>query len=349
MATSSSSSAERVIPISILGEEEKEEGNKSAEEGNDGDRKKGGEVEEDEVNKGREEMTAVKGASTNGGGGEAEISEGAAGTNGNNSQGKTREVKGQIENEAVSPKVRLVPIRLSDGTMLQRDPDAKLEIRTEFTNYCHQQFADPPSSGAATNKTSERVVPIKLEENGKDFVPTFSKLDDIELPDWSAFKNRNGKQADQVGSPKEKIVRINMEGEEGDKDRARKKRSSVEERATATTTTSSANSSRESSPVRVTKTTRRHSREKLTKSHEKRVQHTVRFADSEDSGERVESPATNKRSASLDGRKTKQQIPLQSSLKKGSSTRERHRSGPGQSSSNNNTTTTTRPRRQKGL
>ena len=259
------------------------------------------------------------------------------------------------------PKVRLVPIKLHDGTMLHRDPDETMEVRTEFTNYCHTQFDNGGDSAAGDGKkspsstkeinsktttkttttktTKERIVPITLD-NGENFVPTFSKLDDIELPEWSAFnpKNRparnNGEEDGEP--PKEKFVKINLEGSENKAEEVPTMRvkkptnGKTTERITSitTTTTSSATSSRESSPIRAAKKTQRQSRERLTKSHEKRVQHTVRFLDEEEGG----GEQGGKRSSSLDGGSSKsgggtsRKSNLASPMKKPA--RERHRSGP---------------------
>ena len=39
-----------------------------------------------------------------------------------------------------------MPIKLDDGKVVQQadHPEETLEIRAEFTNYCHQEFEDPP-------------------------------------------------------------------------------------------------------------------------------------------------------------------------------------------------------------
>ena len=224
-------------------------------------------------------------------------------------------------------RTRYVPINLHDGRVLQRDPDETMEITTEFTNYCHQEFDDSisgtpspfsspksrkeqqrSSSKNESDSEKERIVPIVME-NGDTFMPTFTSLDDVEPPpEWSAFNAANRpKKGDRLV---EKNIPIVTEQTDRDESIVRKF-----SRATSS-------SSREESPVRSTtkRTTSRQCREKMTKSHEKRVQHSVRFVDEEDSG-----PDSKKRSSSLDGRK--RQPPQSSASPKKSNLRERHRSG----------------------
>ena len=251
-------------------------------------------------------------------------------------------------NADTTERVRIVPIKLPDGSMLQRSPDDTMKIRAEFTNYCHQQFEDPPPAFSPppplkSNKTQtsvnsrtpagkERIVPIRLEASGQDFVPTFSHLNGIELPEWSAF------------SPKEKsegkTEQTKNSGLNENKKRATTngQRQSVEQQVTRyATTKSSTTSTPEPSPSRTTKTTmkktQRQSREQLTKSHEKKVQHTVRFVD-DDNDEKADRRAVRKlldlgkRSSSLDSRKEQQtQSPVQQQVIKPA--RERHHSSPG--------------------
>ena len=93
-------------------------------------------------------------------------------------------------------KIRLIPILLPDGKLVERDPDETMEIKTEFTNYCHQEFSDgeegnPNRKSSFPPQTQERIVPIKLD-NGDTFMPTFSRLEDLaEPPEWSAFSPKN--------------------------------------------------------------------------------------------------------------------------------------------------------------
>ncbi len=120
--------------------------------------------------------------------------------------------------DETSDRVRFVPIQLPDGKVLRRDPDETVEIKTEFTNYCHQEFDDSrkemddiavafprssvnssssssrsrhrsgvsPSAASTSNDESERVVPIKLA-TGEKFMPKFTRLEDLEPPEWSSF------------------------------------------------------------------------------------------------------------------------------------------------------------------
>jgi len=48
-----------------------------------------------------------------------------------------------------SPKVRLVPIRLADGSYLRREPDQTMEVRTEFTRYEKTEFAEANEDDAS--------------------------------------------------------------------------------------------------------------------------------------------------------------------------------------------------------
>ena len=166
-------------------------------------------------------------------------------------------------------RVRIVPIMLPDGTMLRRDPDESVEVKTEFTNYCHQEYADgeegganakddaaiiqsllqkkakakdrgqkgdgaerppaangigasaapPPTATGSAGCGAERVVPITLS-NGDEFMPTFTRLDDLEPPDWSAAfggpsrKNDENARVSSSGrdGQKETVVPIHVDG-----------------------------------------------------------------------------------------------------------------------------------------
>ena len=250
----------------------------------------------------------------------------------------TIEVK--TEERVSEKKIRYVPIRLPDGRTMSRDPDETMEIKTEFTNYCKQEFPDSksaPSSPVVKNKTTrsrhkseglkngERVVPIKLD-NGEDFMPVFTQLEDLEPPEWSAFNAKNRSKNES----KEKIVPIRME--EGQQPKPPRKKSSMKAPADMTS------SSTEGSPIRTTRrTTTRTNKEKTTKSHEKRVQHTVRFMDEEEDASG--SSGAQKRSSSVDGGPTAR-IPA---------TRERHRSGGGGTVGSNKDTPVGRSTPEKTL
>lgn len=102
-----------------------------------------------------------------------------------------------------------------------------MEIQTEFTNYCHQEFNDEDEEQVAKNlagsgrsrhrsgkgdedednappsspgSDEERVVPIRLA-NGEKFIPKFTRLDDLDPPEWSSF------------SPKKRVGKSNGENE----------------------------------------------------------------------------------------------------------------------------------------
>lgn len=238
--------------------------------------------------------------------------------------------------------VRLVPIKMPDGRIVSRDPDETMEIKTEFTNYCHQEFPDKspdsfetrkgrsrrksgmsPSSSESNTPTKERIVPIQLE-TGEKFMPRFTKLDDLEPPEWSAFSPKYKSHNQTVPSPKpgqspvksalkqdsnpfkEKIVPIRVEGVEP----IPKPRSSP---------TSVLDSPRRSALDR--------SKDRGGKrSTEKKVHHTVRFNVDDDPYEDVLPPgsgiAKTTRSSSLDS-KYRNHLPPNGT----SSERTRHRSG----------------------
>ncbi len=53
-----------------------------------------------------------------------------------------REIKKSKVEAAPPEKVRMVPILLPDGKMLQRDPDETMQIQAEFINYSHEVVSD---------------------------------------------------------------------------------------------------------------------------------------------------------------------------------------------------------------
>ena len=122
----------------------------------------------------------------------------------------------QEESKMIESAARFVPISLPDGRVLHRDPDETMEIRTEFTNFCHQEFSDDaPNQPGRISPTPppppppphSRIVPITLA-NGEEFMPNFTTLDDVKPPDWSAFSN-------QSTEPKrEKIIPLRIENQD---------------------------------------------------------------------------------------------------------------------------------------
>ena len=115
------------------------------------------------------------------------------------------------------PVVRMVPIKLVDGKVIQRQPEESVEIKAEFTNFSHQEFDGDNNDPAASqviprldeknenelsnsNNKEERVVvvPIKLMETGETIMPTFSKLEDPQPPDWSTFSKLNKAKEKEV-------------------------------------------------------------------------------------------------------------------------------------------------------
>ena len=40
------------------------------------------------------------------------------------------------------PVVRMVPIKLLDGKVIQKEPEESMQIKAEFTNFTHQEFSD---------------------------------------------------------------------------------------------------------------------------------------------------------------------------------------------------------------
>ena len=246
---------------------------------------------------------------------------------------------------AFEVKVRIVPITLPDGTVLRRDPDESVEIKTEFTNYCHQEYADggeeedgakddaaivksllqkanaekgegtesptatkgiaAPPTDPSSGRSKERVVPITLS-NGEKFHPTFTRLSDLEPPDWSSFgspsRNKDESASGVSGNhheTKETVVPIRVDGEQNprggrsaerkrtttakeekeDSNRA-KKSSSINDDGGGDTVFGGKSETREREEgVETTRTKKTlTTTDKTTKrSEQKKVQHTVRF------------------------------------------------------------------------
>eukprot|EP00095_Tigriopus_kingsejongensis_P009196 maker-scaffold299_size217019-snap-gene-1.28 protein:Tk09196 transcript:maker-scaffold299_size217019-snap-gene-1.28-mRNA-1 annotation:"---NA---" len=210
-----------------------------------------------------------------------------------------------------SESVRFVPIKMPDGRILARDPDETMEIKTEFTNYCHTEFADKecptPRHGRARHKSSpseqpstptrERIVPIQLD-TGERFMPKFTKLDDLEPPEWSAFSpkykpssqtpNQSPAKSSLKPEFKEKIVPIRLDGIEPD--------------GTPTKDRPKPSLSNRGSPLR-SSVRSIDGKAKTKKPTEKRVHHTVRFNVDDDDDSSDDSPTSRKaRSSSLDSR-----------------------------------------------
>ena len=113
-------------------------------------------------------------------------------------------------------KIRVVPIKLADGKVMHQQPEESVQIRTEFTNYTHQEFNDTdpeiprmdsdaepkakksPSSEEAKMKIEQRIVPIKLLETGETIMPSFTALEDPQPPEWSTFSKMNKAKERQV-------------------------------------------------------------------------------------------------------------------------------------------------------
>ena len=100
----------------------------------------------------------------------------------------------------------MVPIKLDDGKVIQRNKEETIERKSEFTNYSHQEFIksqstkEIPRFDAPTNMPSEtfskplakeRVIPITLENTGQTIIPSFTKLEDPQPPEWSTFSQKN--------------------------------------------------------------------------------------------------------------------------------------------------------------
>lgn len=115
------------------------------------------------------------------------------------------------------PKVRVVPIRLTDGKVVQKAaPEESMQIKAEFTNFTHQEFnddeekviprMDEPNEKAETKSRveSQRVVPIKMVETGETIMPSYSQLEEPRPPDWSTFSKLN--------KAKERVVPLEQRG-----------------------------------------------------------------------------------------------------------------------------------------
>ena len=111
-------------------------------------------------------------------------------------------------NKNIHHKIRLVPIKLDDGKVIQKNQEETIETKSEFTNYSHQEFIEDPTvkeiprfdskpqnkkmpSESSKTFVKERVIPITLENTGQTIIPSFTKLEDPQPPEWSIFSQRN--------------------------------------------------------------------------------------------------------------------------------------------------------------
>ena len=116
-----------------------------------------------------------------------------------------------------------MPIKLDDGKVIQKNQEETIETKSEFTNYSHQEFIENPTAKeiprfdskhlnknmpSESSKTSvkERVIPITLEDTGQTVIPSFTKLEDPQPPEWSIFSQRNVSNQ----NTKENIIPIRM-------------------------------------------------------------------------------------------------------------------------------------------
>ena len=126
-------------------------------------------------------------------------------------------------NKNIHHKIRLVPIKLDDGKVIQKNQEETIETKSEFTNYSHQEFIENPTmkeiprfdstpqkrnmpSESSRTFVKERVIPITLENTGQTIIPSFTKLKDPQPPEWSIFSQRNVPNQ----STKESIIPIRM-------------------------------------------------------------------------------------------------------------------------------------------
>ena len=108
----------------------------------------------------------------------------------------------------------------NDFIFEQVNPGESIQIRSEYTNYTHQEFNDSSaphpeiprmdssnsdsfnygSNGKSPTKAKaeERIVPIKLLETGETIMPSFTTLEDPQPPDWSTFSKMNKAKERQV-------------------------------------------------------------------------------------------------------------------------------------------------------
>ena len=98
---------------------------------------------------------------------------------------------------------------------MHQQPEESVQIRTEFTNYTHQEFndtdpeiprmdsnAEPKAKKSPSEeekmKIEQRIVPIKLLETGETIMPSFTALEDPQPPEWSTFSKMNKAKERQV-------------------------------------------------------------------------------------------------------------------------------------------------------
>ena len=70
--------------------------------------------------------------------------------------------------ESHAPNVRVVPIKLVDGKVIHRQTDESVQMKSEFTNFSHQEFAKDTSK---TSSEPDMIIPrLDKEELSKENV-----------------------------------------------------------------------------------------------------------------------------------------------------------------------------------
>ena len=70
--------------------------------------------------------------------------------------------------ESHAPNVRVVPIKLVDGKVIHRQTDESVQMKSEFTNFSHQEFAKDTSK---TSSEPDMIIPrLDKDELNKENV-----------------------------------------------------------------------------------------------------------------------------------------------------------------------------------
>ena len=86
----------------------------------------------------------------------------------------------------VEGKSRIIPIKLHDGKIIEREPDQVFNSTSEYSSTSHQEFVHDPnnlfskklknSEMLSTEKLPSRIIPITLTESGESLQPKIFEI-----------------------------------------------------------------------------------------------------------------------------------------------------------------------------